>query len=167
MKDFIHRLATWIIPEVILLVVLGFLIVLVYLPLGTRPARTARMLKSTVQARSLVQASIVYSYNHDDRFPTAEEWPDALIELGIIEPELLISAVEDGDGVSFIYLPIPGKWSGGNFDNRIVIYEDPKHFENGVVVSFADARTEFVNHDDFERMLAEQFAAQDSIPETP
>lgn len=145
--------------EVGLVVVLCILVLLVFLPpFGAPSAERGRQLRSETQARFLVQAAIVFADDNEGRFPTAEEWPDALIELGIIDRELLISAVEDGDGVSFIHLPIPGKWPGGNFDNRIVIYEDPKHFEKGVVVGFADARTEFIKHEDFKLMLSEQLA---------
>ncbi len=156
--------------EIGFVVVLWLFVLLIFLPpFGAPSAAHARKLRSQTQARSLVQASIVYAHDHGGWFPSAAQWPDALIELGIIEPELLVSDVEDGDGVSFIYLPLPGVWSEGEDENRIVIYEDPKHFEKGVVVGFSDARTEFIEHEEFKRMLAdaEQLADQDSIPETP
>lgn len=155
--------------EVGLVVVLGILVLLVFLPPygTTRRAGLGRQLRSESQARMLVQAAIVFAHDNEDRFPSAEQWPDILIELGIIEPELLVSYVEDGDGISYIYLPFSGVWSEGGNENRIVIYEDPKHFEKGVVVGFADARTEFVEHDEFQRMLTDQLAAEKHISETP
>lgn len=156
--------------EIGFVVVLWLFVLLIFLPpFGAPSAAHARQLRSQSQARSLVQASIVYAHDHGGWFPSAAQWPDALIELGIIQPELLVSGVEDGDGVSYIYLPLPGVWSEGEDENRIVIYEDPKHFEKGVVVGFSDARTEFVEHDEFERMLAEQLASepQNPDPETP
>lgn len=147
--------------QFVLAIVLGLFVLLVFLPpVGTRPAWVARQLKSQTQVRSLVQGALVFASDNKDLFPASENWPDELISAGIIDPALLLSGVEDGDGVSFIYLPFPKRWSGDNLENRIVIYEDPKHFKEGVVVGFADTRTEFVPHAEFERMLAEQQASQ-------
>jgi len=47
----------------------------------------------------------------------------------------------------------------------ITIYEDPKHWPlRGVIVGFADGHVETIDHETFERMLAEQLAGQESSP---
>jgi len=146
--------------QLFVLVVLVCVVVLLLPTKKTVPASMARLLKSNAQARSLTQGVVVFAGNNEDLFPTAEEWPDALVEHGYIEPEQLVSGVEDGDGVSYIYVPSSHKLFDGDFENRIVIYEDPKHFEEGVVVGFADAHVEVIEHEDFERMLAQQLASE-------
>lgn len=127
------------------------------------------MSRSKAQVQSLALGAVVFAGNHEDRLPTAEEWPEALIEPGIIEPEWLVSQAEDGDGLSFVYVPSSHKLFEGDFDNRILIYEDPNHFEEGVVVGFLHFRVEVIEHDEFERMLAEQLALEPQNPdsETP
>lgn len=158
--------------RVVQLFVLVLLVCVVVLLLPTKktiPASVARLLKSNAQVRSLTQGVVVFAGNNEDFFPTAEEWPDALVEHGYIEQEQLVSGVKDGDGVSYIYVPSSHKLFEGDFENRIVIYEDPKHFKDGVIVGFANAHVEVIEHEEFERMLAEQLASepQDPDPETP
>ncbi|MBO6512621.1 MAG: hypothetical protein JJ974_01480 [Phycisphaerales bacterium] len=119
------------------------------------------------QARTLVQGAFVFAGEHDDRFPSKEEWPGALIELGIIEHELLISRVENGGGYSFVYVPSTHQAFDPGYENRIMVYENPDHYEEGVVVGFADARAEIIAHEEFERMLAQQLGDQESTSETP
>ena len=109
-----------------------------------------------MQIRSLAQGAIAYAGDHDDQLPTKEQWPEALIELGIIDTELLESKIENGDGVSFLYVPGPNSFD----ETQMLIYEDPKHWEEGVIVGFADAHVEIVPFEEFERMLAEQLAPQ-------
>ncbi len=160
------------VSKVIWIALVGVLIVfaiLAFVPVQVTHSHRSPILRSKVQVRSMVQGAVVFAGSHEDRFPTAGEWPDALIELGIIEPELLVSRMEDGDGVSFIYLPSTEKVFEGDFESRIMIYEDPKHYQEGVVVGFADTRVEVVEHEEFERMLAAQLASEpkNPVPETP
>ena len=119
----------------------------------------ANQIVSEVQVRELVQGVLVFA-DQDEVFPTQEQWPDALVDLGLIMPDSLMSPAEDGDGLSYIY--VPGPLSQDAF--QILVYEDPKHFYDGVVVGFADGHVELVDHDVFERMLAEQLAAQEVSP---
>ncbi|MBL4699513.1 MAG: hypothetical protein JKX70_11845 [Phycisphaerales bacterium] len=78
----------------------------------------------------------------------------------MIEPEFLVSPAEDGDGVSYIF--VPGPFS---FDStQILIYEDPKHFDDGVLVGFVDSHVEMIDHETFERMLVDQLGAQNDSP---
>lgn len=112
------------------------------------------------QARSLSQGLVIYATENNDMFPSQDQWPDILLELGLIEPELLVSRVKDDDSMSYIYVP-----GAVLFDStQILIYEDPKHYEEGVVVAFADTHVEMVDHETFEQMLAEQLAAQSELP---
>lgn len=108
----------------------------------------------------VVQSLIVYSGNHAGEFPAEESWNDALIEAGLATPEDLVSFAEDGDGLSYIF--VPGSFS---FDStQILVYEDPKHYQEGVLVGFADAHIKMIDHETFEQMLAEQLAAQNESP---
>ena len=103
--------------------------------------------------RELAQAMVIYAMDHGDLFPDQDNWEQILLAQGSIGgTDPLVSMAEDGDGVSYIY--VPGPFS---FDSKqILVYEDPKHFEDGVLVGFADAHVEMVDHEIFERMLAEQ-----------
>ena len=169
MNEFLFGQTNWRVLRVILLAVGVFILVLAFIPIQSHQRHYSPIGRSKAQVRSLAQGVVVFSGNRDDLFPTAEEWPSALIKLGYIEPEQLVSRVENGDGVSYIYVPSSHKLFEGDFENRIVIYEDPKHFEEGVVVGFADAHVEVIEHEEFERMLAEQLASdpQGPDPETP
>ncbi len=143
--------------QLFLLVVLVCLFVLAFGSKTEKPSTSrARILFSKAQVGSLVQGVILFAWNNADQLPTQEQWPDALLELGIIDTEILVSRVEDGDGVSFIYVPGPYSFD----ETQILIYEDPKHWKEGVIVGFADAHAEIVPHEEFERMLAEQLALQ-------
>lgn len=124
----------------------------IFLPaLGTARER-ATELKSQSQIRMQLQAAIVYAGDNNDQFPPQDQWPDAVIDLGLIEPGLFVSPLEDGDGISYIYL------SGENtFDaDQIVIYEDPAHHPQNVLVGFADGTVSFIPHADFQQMLEDQ-----------
>jgi hypothetical protein len=126
----------------------------ILLPALGKAKQQANKLRSMTHVRSIVQAAVVYSTDHEDQFPGVDQWPDAVLDLGLLDPEILVSPVEDGDGVSYIYL---GGWN--SFDaQQIVVYEDPKHFAEGVIVGFADAHVEIVDHATFERMLQEQLS---------
>jgi len=116
-------------------------------------------LYSETQMNVLGHAILVYSAQNDDQRPTAEQWPDALVELGILDPLMLEAPLEDGDGVSYIYCP------GSDWCQRtIMLYEDPKHWKKGVLVCFSDRRVEFLDHETFEQMLADQLAERGDAP---
>lgn len=110
-------------------------------------------LQSQTRIRHLVLGIFLYASEHQETFPLQENWPQALLESGDIDFELLESPQEDGDGVSYIYVHGPFTYDA----NQILIYEDPKHWpKKGVLVGFADHRVEFVPFDEFDRMLAAQ-----------
>lgn len=119
----------------------------------------AQQIVSQSQIRELTQGAVVFA-GKDEAFPTQEQWPDALFGLGVINADTMISPAEDGDGVSYIYVPGPFSQDA----NQILVYEDPKHFHDGVLVGFADGHVELVDHDIFEKMLADQRANEDQSP---
>ena len=113
-------------------------------------------IKSSTNIRSIAQGLVVYSGNHNKQFPDHAQWQEVLIQKGVCYDEQFVSPDEDGDGVSYILVS-----SSMTFDPaEIMLYEDPKHHEEGVLVAFSDAHTEYVPFEEFERMLAEQLAAQ-------
>jgi prepilin-type processing-associated H-X9-DG protein len=112
--------------------------------------------ESSLRAHS--QSLVIYATNNDKKFPTKEQWPDALIELNMVDPDFSDWTDRDGDGVSYVYLP------GQIYLNatKMLVYEDPKHWGSGVLVGFADGHVEMIDHETFEQMLADQLAAQSS-----
>jgi len=128
----------------------------ILLPALGQARQRAQELVSQTYVRSQLQAAVSYANENGDMFPPVNQWPDAVIDLGLIDSTMLVSPVEDGDGISYIYL-------GGEFTFdalQIVIYEDPKHYEEGVIVGFADAHVEMIPHAEFEAMLEEQTSDQ-------
>jgi hypothetical protein len=115
------------------------------------------------QARAVInthtQALFLYAVANGERYPEPQDWPGALIEFGLLDEDSMESSAEDGDGVSYIY--VPGPFS---FDpNQIIIYEDPKHWPDaGVYVGFADNHVDVVDHVTFNRMLDGQLSATES-----
>lgn len=110
--------------------------------------------------RNLVQAFVLYAGNHDDQFPDEENWEQILVAQGLVDVDTLVSMAEDGDGVSYIF--VRGLFS---FDStQIVVYEDPKHFEEGVLVGFADGHVELIPHEQFQHMLTQQLQTQSQSP---
>ncbi len=96
-----------------------------------------------------------YANQNDNTYPVQDQWPDALLSEEIIYPEMLVSPIEDGDGISYIYVPGPFTED----PNQILIYEDPKHWpEKGVLVGFSDTTVRFVPFDEFDQMLEKQLA---------
>lgn len=123
--------------------------------------KPAKMLKSKTMIRMHVTGLNAYAENTDGMYPTTAQWPSVLQESGYIEQDLLVSPVEDGDGISYIY--VSGPYT--NSRTQILIYEDPKHWpKQGVLVGFADAHVEFVPFEDFERMLAAQLESNAEVP---
>ncbi len=127
----------------------------IFLPALASAKQQANSLKSHTQVRTLLQEAIIYAGENAEMYPPVESWEQILIEQRMIDPLTLISPLEDGDGVSYIYL---GGENTFNAD-QIVIYEDPKHWPSGVIVGFADGHVELVDHVTFEQMLAEQQAS--------
>lgn len=148
-KSFVRPFYAWPAIAVVLIVGVVFLI-----PVSSdcRCRSQEPHLRSASQVRSVAQGLILYAGLNNDMFPSQDEWPEALVDLGIIEPEWLVSPEEDGDGVSYIFVPSPFSLDS----TQILFYEDPKHFQEGVLVGFADAHVEMIPHETFERMLAEQ-----------
>ena len=165
MNEFLFGKSNWKAIGIGISLVFVVLVILSFVPVQSRGKHHTPLGRSKAQVRSLAQGVLVYAFEHDDQFPTQDQWPHELIELGIIESELLISPAEFEDHVSYHYVPSTLGVFGGDIETRIVIYEDPSHFEEGVVVGFADAQVRVIPHDQFEQMLADQLAEQSSEPE--
>lgn len=109
------------------------------------------------EVRSLNIALAMYAGDHEWVYPSRDKWSESLIELGYREAEDFVSFAEDGDDASFVFVPGPCD----SDSTKILVYENPDLFEDGVVVGFRDTHTETVTQETFERMLAEQLAAQE------
>ena len=120
-------------------------------------AENAQFMQAQTIVRSHAQSIFIYMGSNMDRKPTQDEWPDLLVEEGYMAaPQFLVSSREDGDGVSYIYRAEFEPWD----EQSIMLYEDPKHWDQGVIVAFGDAHVDVIPHDEFEQMLAEQLAKQ-------
>lgn len=117
-------------------------------------AENAKFLSSKTVARSLSYAVILHMDSHDDEKPGQNNWADVLVDEGFIEPALLFSPREDGDGISYFYL---ADFTPGD-ERSIMLFEDPSHWDQGVIVAFGDAHVEVLSHAEFQSRLAEQTA---------
>jgi hypothetical protein len=116
----------------------------------------ARFQVSKSFVRSHLQGLMVYAGNNRDLLPTADQWPDILIREGIIDESLMTAPSGIESDTSYFY--IPGDHHYQYDGNRILVYENPRHWRMGVIVGFEDGSTEFLPHDEFERVLTEQLA---------
>jgi hypothetical protein len=65
-------------------------------------ARTAAMqAKALAQARQLATAATLYATDHNDRFPSANDWVQVLTDMGAINEQILISPFATEDGRAF------------------------------------------------------------------
>jgi hypothetical protein len=118
-------------------------------------AHDAKLRGHQVGMRSHIYALLNYAEHNDNRFPKKDLWPDILFDHGYLEDSLFEYVDLDGDDDAYIYLSNQIV----NDKDSIVLYEDPKHWDEGVIVGFADAHVEFMSFVDFERVLAEQLAS--------
>ncbi|MFG0247165.1 MAG: hypothetical protein ACF8MF_14045 [Phycisphaerales bacterium JB052] len=118
-------------------------------------AENAKFMQAQTVVRSHAHSLLLYIGDNQDQKPSQDEWPDLLIEQGVLHsPEFQISSREDGDGISYIYRPEFTPWD----ETSIMLYEDPKHWVQGVIVAYGDAHVDVVPHDEFNRLLAQQTA---------
>jgi len=104
--------------------------------------------------RSICQGLLIYAKNHRDNFPDQGEWQDVLISTGLIEAGLVVSPLSDGGEASYILAA-----RSNSFDpTELMLYENPKHDPEGVLMAYMDGRVELLDHDVFEQMLAAQLA---------
>lgn len=96
---------------------------------------------------------VVYALDHENRFPAEDVLIQTLWELGLIEKELLVSPLEDGDGISYIFT---GEQDFTFSNTQILAYEDPDHYESAVLVLFGDISLRWIPNAEFEQLLAAQ-----------
>lgn len=153
----------WKALRFLLLSVVGFIVVLLFFLPDPKSRIRPPIQRSVTNVRGLAQGAVIFAGYRNDCFPSEEEWPSALIELKFIESDMLVSPLDGGTENAYIYVPSQLGPDDLNFEKRIILYENPDHYEEGVVVGFANAWAEIIDHDDFERMLADQLASQDQI----
>lgn len=124
----------------------------IFLPALGKARERAHALISVSQIRIQIQAAQQYAQKNNGQYPTQDQWPDAVIDMGLIDTDQLVSRREDGDGISYIYVPD----GNPNDPNRILIYEDPKHFQEFVIVGFADGTVQEIPFPQFEQLLNDQ-----------
>jgi hypothetical protein len=145
----------------ILLFVIALLLIMYFLwSLASSVAHNARLRGNLAMMRSHVHALNLYAENNDNRFPGTVEWPEVLIEHGYIDSSLIEFADVDSDQVVYQYFP----FLGGIESDWILLFEEPDHWDVGVVVGFANNHVEIIEHGKFEQMLADQIAEEASHP---
>lgn len=116
-------------------------------------AENAAFMQAQTVVRSHAHSLLQYIGDNQDQKPSQDEWPALLIEQGALHsPDFLISSREDGDGISYIYRAEFTSWD----ETSSMLYEDPKHWKQGVIVAFGDAHVNVLPHAEFELLLAEQ-----------
>jgi type II secretion system protein G len=130
-------------------------------------ARARHLSKRTVSAANLKGIGMglyTYASEHDDKFPDSLQ---VLVDNGGMSPKALISPLEQAD-VTSSYIYIPGQ--GTEADQRNVIaYENPENYDNeGTTVLFADSHVEYVNMEQFKKLLQDTYRRLGrEVPETP
>jgi len=137
------------------LIVALTMLVLIGVPLGIvyqRSLHHAQLGKSRAKLRSHLQALFVYAGNNRDQLPSADRWPDALIEEGMLYDYLMESEYHDAPGDAYVYVEGVELFA----PDKIMVYENVGHWREGVLTGFADGHVEMLPHDEFNRLLAEQ-----------
>lgn len=107
--------------------------------------------------RMLTQSLVLYTSANQQALPTSDGWMNELGATGFLWGGVPVSPAEDGDGESYIYVRPANTMDGIAFPwTTIVFYEDPDHFEDFVLVAFADGSVRRVPKEEFETMLREQ-----------
>jgi len=134
----------------------------IFIPAFSTARNAAYQLDSQINTREILLGLEQYALANEGEYPEADDWSAELIHGGFIFEESFISKVGDvdGDGIIYIYLP-EGYESAAA---QIVIYEDPDHYEEWVVVGYADGSADRVSKKEFDLMFAEQLAEQDESP---
>lgn len=122
-----------------------------------RALTNAHFQKSKVRVGALAQGLLHYAGNNNDSFPAEDMWPIVLVEQGSIDLEWLDAPYRDQQETEYFYVPGARPWNSED----IVVYQNPLHWKQGVLVGFADGHREVIQHDDFERMLAAQQSETD------
>lgn len=101
---------------------------------------------------SLAGAFNTYNLNHEAP-PQADTWQQALIDEGLGTADEMVSPASDGDNVEYVLVPA----SEISFHREIVlVYEDPDHHAEEVVVLFHDLHVESVPRQLFEELASAQ-----------
>lgn len=134
----------------------------IFLPALGAAKNRANQLHSEISIREILGGLEGYALANDGAYPAQDGWSAVLIDGGFIFEESLTSKVGDvdGDGVMYIFLPEGYESTAA----QIVIYEDPDHYPDEVVVGYADGSADHVSKDEFDLMLADQLAEQDESP---
>ena len=149
----------------IVAIVLGLGVVLVGLPCGALfvgimlPAlgaarQSARQVLSESNLRMIHQSMVAYAQNNGDAYPPAEGWADLLVDGGWLPAPMPVSPVSDGVGPDYFYVPGALTVWTADTSRRILLYEDPAHHTDGVLVLFVDGSIEMVPHAEFERLIS-------------
>ena len=103
---------------------------------------------------------VVYAENNGEIYPAESDWYRLLVDHGIVEPTIVTYRDRDEDGDVYTYVP------GCTYQdpNQIILYEDLDHWEEGVIVGFADGDAQLMPHDEFHRRLGAQQNSSSSEP---
>ncbi len=134
----------------------------IFFPALATAKNRADQLHSEGSIREILSGLEGYALANDGAYPAQSDWEAQLIDGGFVFEESLTSRVGDvdGDGIIYIYLP-EGYASDAS---QLVIYEDPDHYENLIVVGYADGSTDLISLTELNLILAEQLPEQDKSP---
>tara|TARA_R110002072_G_scaffold42064_9_gene117779 strand:+ start:63980 stop:64663 length:684 start_codon:yes stop_codon:yes gene_type:complete len=132
----------------------------IFLPAFATAKNRANQFHSQASIREILTGLEGYALANNGAYPAQNGWEGQLIDGGFVFEESLTSRVGDvdGDGVIYIYLP-EGYASTAS---QLVVYEDPEHYEDWVVVGYADGSTDSISLSELNLILAEQIPEQSS-----
>jgi len=130
----------------------------IFVPALSAARDAAYRLDSEIHTREILLGLEQFALANEGEHPDADDWSAVLVDGGYIFEDSFNSKVGDvdGDGVFYIFLPEGYESTAA----QLVIYEDPDHYEEWVVVGYADGSADSVLKDEFDQMLAEQLAEQ-------
>lgn len=131
-----------------MLVMIALIVGIVY----QRSLHHAKLGKSQAKLRSHLQALHMYAAHNANSFPTEELWPRTLLETGLLSDFHMKSEFCNEPGEAYVYIDGVTPFA----ESQILVYENPLHWNQGVLTGFANLNVEVIDHDTFERMLADQ-----------
>lgn len=130
----------------------------IMLPALGKARQTALQLKSSSSMRQVITAMTTYADDNRSYYPPQSGWKDLLTDGGYLDPAVFDSFEDpDGDGETIVYVYAPRMTNDFRAD-RVVLYEDPDHFADGINAAFDDTHVATITRAELDAKLKEHAA---------